>query len=217
MMEQIYELKVGDVFSICDGQAAFSGRYRVEKLVENVAVCRSEEDDTRLMMPLFVPMPFAVLAGQRRPAPASHTISIAIPAGAAVVQSEAEAPEAETPAQEPRRVGSILYFNRQGHWGKISNDRMQRGVFFHISQVEDEALKECLDQLPQEGELPEVRVSYVVGRNPQRLNSICATQVRLEMGEAETSAAEPVREESAQDMQEAPAATEEAQPEQSGC
>lgn len=78
-----------------------------------------------------------------------------------------------------KHCGRLSFFHNTGKWGKISHPTFKKCIFFHISQVTDEALKEQLDALKAGDRWPELVLQYVVAKNTHRIGQVLADQVEI--------------------------------------
>lgn len=191
MSERIYDLRIGESFAIYSGIQLNGSIFTVESILHDTAVCVSRDGASRLILPLNVAMPFAVqvFAPAKKTAPAASD-----PAEGAAVPENHDTADNGTEEAAPKRIDSTIdFFMPKENWGKIHVDGFPKGIFFHISQVEDEEFRKYLAALPMGTRLPKLKVSYQRCCNVGRNNALCAGAIHLEepLESCEAAQAEP--------------------------
>lgn len=172
MRERIYDLKVGESFTIYGNLNLNGCVFTVESIIDDTAVCISRDAASRLITPLNVSMPFAIqIFSSEKELPVKEICAEAI--------TPQDSDKAEV--SEPNRIFSTIYFFMpKENWGKIHADGLEKGMFFHITQVEDEELRKYLATLPMGTRVPKIKISYQKCCNTERNNALCAGAIHLE-------------------------------------
>lgn len=173
MSTRVYDLEIGESFAVY-GSINLNGLvFTVESVIHDMAVCVSQDAASRLIMPLNVGMPFAVQVFHTKKKAAEQPEKIQAKKDSAQEDSKEES--------EPKRICSTIdFFMPQENWGKIRADGLAKGIFFHVTQVEDDTLRKYLATLPMGTRIPKIKVSYQKCRNTGRNNALCAGAIRLE-------------------------------------
>lgn len=189
MSERIYDLKIGESFAIYGGAQLNGSVFAVESILQDTAVCVSQDGASRLILPLNAAMPFAVQVFTPSKKSAS---AINKPAAEAAVPESRAVTENDTEETASKRLCSTIdFFMPRENWGKIHVDGFPKGIFFHISQVEDEEFRKYLAALPTGTRLPKLKVSYQRCCNVGRNNALCAGAIHLEEPLESCEAAQP--------------------------